>query len=188
MDIIKEYDIKGYRFFDEPYSMNIYGVRNKHNKPNVFNDILGVVYNNGHTTINAQFPATLDPGTHWLINPMDRGGAAAIFPGQYPGVWQLGKFKGTDALLQIKPIKVYRDNNRDAYFDYLIESFTEGNYGIFLHQHFQNREVAETIDLSSAGCVVPQTIRDWDYFFKLIKMQVLVGRGNVYSFTLFEEK
>jgi len=186
LDVIKEYKLKGYAFFEQPYSMNIYAIRNKVQAPNKFNDILGVIYNNGLTPVNVQMPATVDPGTHWLLNPMDRGGAAAIIPGQYRGLWRLSKFKGTDALLQIRPIRVYRDNNKDARFDYHISSATEGDYGIFLHQHFQKVDIATEINTSSAGCVVPQRIIDWEYFFEVIKLQITYGLGDTFTFTLFE--
>lgn len=185
-DIINEYKLKGYMFFDQPYSMNIYAIRNRLQSPNKFNDILGVIYNNGLVTVNVQIPATVDPGTHWLKNPMDKGGAAAIAPNQYRGLWQLGKFKGSDALIQIRPVKVYRDGNRDATFDYNPSSITEGMYGIFLHQHFQDMDIAFNIDTSSAGCVVPQRIVDWTYFFDIIKLQVRYKLGDTFTFTLFE--
>ena len=184
--IKEEFDKRGYRFFTEPYSMNIYAIRNKTQAPNKFNDILGVAYSNGLTTVQCEFPATVDPGTNWLVNPMDRGGAAAIVPGQYLALWKLGTFKGTRALIQIRPIKVYRDNNRNEVFDYNPRDITEGMYGIFLHQHFQGIDIASIVGTSSAGCVVPQRLVDWKYFFDVIELQRENGLGDTYTFTLFE--
>lgn len=165
--------------------MNIYGIRNPIQAPNKFNDILGVIYNNGLTTVRCEFPATVDPGTHWLINPMDRGGAAAIVEGQYRKLWQLGTFNKTLALIQVSPIKVYRDNDRNTTFDYNPISITEGNYGIFLHPHFQSNDLAAEIGNSSAGCVVPQRTMDFNYFMNIISLQAVRGLGKTYTFTLF---
>lgn len=173
-------------FFEQPYSMNLYAIRAKKGI-NSFDDLLGVTYNDGNHQFTNEYPCTVDPGVPWLLNPMDQGGAAAVVEGQYRGVWQLGKFHNTPALIQIRPILVYRDNDRNTTFEYGAKK-TEGNYGIFLHQHFQGTNSAARIDKSSAGCIVPQTLTDWSHLFNVLQKQINAGLGDTFSFTLFSKQ
>ena len=187
--IEQKYKEKGYAFFSRPFSMNVFGVRSSNRIAGAFDDYLGVIYN---TDLNEQelyvIACTLDAGAPWLLKPMDPGGAAGIVPGQYRNLWQLGTFKGTDALIQINPVKIYRDNNRDLTLDYSADRTTEGDYGIFLHEHFQFLEKAEEVKDSSAGCVVPERKSTHKKFINILKMQVTARLGNRYSFTVFDEK
>jgi len=182
MSIIDLYKSKNYRFFSDPYSMNVYGIRSG-KRSNKFDDVLGVIYSDGFNTFTREYPCTVDPGIPWLIAPMDPGGTAAIVEGQYRSLWRMGTFKGRRALIQITPIKVYRDNNRNQTFEYGT-NMTEGMYGIFLHPSFQGADASE-VDRSSAGCIVPRRDVDFEHFMQTLDLQVLAGLGNTFTFTLF---
>ena len=74
---------------------------------------------------------------HWqgVENIMREEGVAILKPGQYRGSHKLRLHQGKYmALGQQKPVKVYRDNNRDANYD-LDESKTDtGLFGINIHR------------------------------------------------------
>src|SRR5690606_4080192 len=59
---------------------------------------------------------TTDPGTYWLNNPINRLGTAILKPNQWIDCWQIGNHKGDPkhpALVQVKPVTVWRDSYRD---------------------------------------------------------------------------
>lgn len=58
--------------------------------------------------------AATRPGTHYLREPMNSNGTACLVPGRNPSSHELGLHKGTPALVQTRPVKVWRDGDRDA--------------------------------------------------------------------------
>jgi hypothetical protein len=189
-EIQKIFAKKGYAFFTGPFNINFFAVRGTPRRPDAFDDVLFVVYQDADKNpVIKIFEGTVDPGIPWLVHPMNPGGAAAIAPGQYRGVWQLGKFKNTDALIQCGKFKIFRDNNKDAIFDYDLSTIHDSlpSDGIFFHEHFQKPDVAEFVDKSSAGCVVPKRRSEHREIMKLLKLQSAAGLGNKFTFTLFNE-
>ena len=74
---------KGYKIFTRPFELNIVGIRADSTKPNSFDDSLNIFYKtlDGKWKFQ-QFPATTDPGTYWLANPMSSKGTAILKHGQ----------------------------------------------------------------------------------------------------------
>lgn len=182
-----------YRFFERPHSLNIFGIRNENKEADKFDDIIGLAWTQKDAEGDLQkcarvFWGTLDSGAYYLQNPMDPGGAAGIVEGQYLKVWQLGKFLGQPALIQVTSFKVYRDANRDTILDYNPKRATSGLYGIFLHEHYQNQKIAQHVQRSSAGCVVPQDRDDHKYLIDKCLRQINAGLGNTFSFSIFTQK
>lgn len=63
-------------------------------------------------------PAATRPGTHYLRNPMDPSrGTACIRPGHHRLCWGRGLHKGRQAFVQVGPIVVSRDADRDLILD-----------------------------------------------------------------------
>lgn len=186
------YEEKGYVFFTQPFSMNIYGIRNAVRKSNNFDDILGVFYyNKNGVGLDFQIACTVDPGRDWLIKPMmPEYGTAAIVPGQYRRVWKRGEFKTEPALIQVGSFRLFRDNDRDDQLDYNPEQTAVWGpqAGIFLHANFQRHDPAQDVGPSSAGCVVPESRRDHINFFSRIDQQSANGLGDLYTFSLFDQK
>jgi hypothetical protein len=113
---------KGYVFFDDAnkkLNLNLIGVRRDNQGTNEFDDFMLLVYREEELMIQERYSITTDPGKYWLENPMNPKGTAILVPGQYRSTWQLGKHQGKyEALVQRKPVKVYRDNNKDEIIDY----------------------------------------------------------------------
>ena len=98
------------------------------------------------------FAATTDPGITSMTKPVSYKGCAILVPGQYRSAWKLGYHKGKyEAIVQYKPVKVYRDNNKDAVYDFNPKTVEEGTFGINIHKAGKH---STQVDNWSAGCQV----------------------------------
>ena len=184
---------KGYKWFESgDYNVNIVGVRNSETDgkvTNKFDDCLTVSYKiDGEWQFHC-FKCTTDPGTHWVEHPMMESGVAILKPGQYRGSHRIGLHQGKyEALTQAKPLKVYRDNNRDDKYDLIESNVHEGIYGINIHRATKWEGKKSTqIDKWSAGCQVIAANDDFKLFMEIIKKGAGIW-GNSFSYTLIESK
>ena len=117
---------KGHKFFENgDYNVNIVGVRNSatDNKvTNKFDDWMTISYKvNGEWNFHC-YDCTTDPGKYWVDNLLNPDGVAIVVPGQYRGSHQIGLHQGKyEALRQMKPIKVWRDDNEDNVYDHIAD-------------------------------------------------------------------
>ena len=178
---------KDYRFFENGnYNLNIFGIRATERNTNTFNDLICVMYKEAGVMQLRQFAATTDPGEYWVKNPMSSGGCAAMVEGQYLSAYTIGKHFGTDALVQVAPVKCYRDNDKDGIMRYDKASITEGLYGINIHSAWAV-ERANTVDKWSAGCQVFQNRAEFKSFIALCNKAMKSGMGSTFTYTLFYE-
>lgn len=185
---------KDYKFFDTPdkkLNINIIGVRRDNQGTNTFDDYLLVMYRDKEEMITQHWEATTDPGKYWLENPMNPKGTAVLIPGQYRGTWKIGKHQNSyEALVQRKPVKVWRDNNKDEVIDY--ESFStlnpvdEGFFGINIHRSNPYTE-SYVVNKWSAGCQVFKRVQDFVEFMDLCRQSSKIY-GNSFTYTLIDEK
>lgn len=137
----------------------ILGMRTQPSSPNQFDDWICWVDEDKPETFLA-VAGTTDPGTYWLTTPGKTKGTAVVKPGFYALLWGWGKHKGQyEALVQIRPVAVYRDNDRDAICDYgtyesgAVVPVDVGLFGINLHR--ANSSAKSTrVEKWSAGCQV----------------------------------
>lgn len=186
--IIKE---KGYAFFSNGrYNLNIIGVRKNNNNKvtNKYDDILCVMYKDNTGWIKKLYKITTEPGTYYMQKELGNPkGTAILVPGQYRGCWKIGKHNGKyDALVQQKPVKVYRDGNKDDIYDMYNEVIHEGLFGINIHRSNQGFNRA-TVDMYSAGCQVFCNYKDFNEFMELCKKQSKLY-GNSFTYTLIDEE
>jgi hypothetical protein len=178
---------KGYAFFENgDYNINIIGIRNSDtgNKvTNVFDDLLTVSYKIGDVWHFKKWAATTDPGTKGVKEFHNAQGVARLVPGQYRGSHAIGLHQGKyEALKQAKPVKVYRDANKDMTYD--TKLITEGIYGINIHKAGADSTYVENW---SEGCQVFKKSADFDEFMALVKKAATL-HGNSFSYTLLESK
>ena len=185
---------KGYKWFEDPsnkgYDVNIVGVRNNKTKgrvTNAFDDHITISYKIDGEWYFECFKCTTDPGTHWVENIMREEGVAILKPGLYRGSHKLrlhaGKYM---ALGQQKPVKVYRDNNRDGKYDLIEESIQEGIFGINIHRATGRSGGTSTrVDKWSAGCQVIANNDDWHCFLDICQT-ARENWGNSFTYTLIE--
>jgi hypothetical protein len=196
-DIAALYARKKHVFFSaKPYDLNLFGIRaaTTDQTPDRYDDYLGCAWVDENNLQHVQYwPATTDPGKDALINPRfyeaQRNGTAILVPGQYRAAYELGRF-GTGhwshtALMQVRPVRIYRDNNRDAILDF-DTPITEGMYGICIHASVLYGE-STAIGLFSAGCQVFRAYSDYRECLRLCQQQIAHGLGNSFTYTLFTE-
>ena len=177
---------KGYQLFDDAkgHDLNIVGIRTASTEEEKFNDWLTVFYIFDAVWNYFAFPATTDPGLFYRKNPINVKGTAIVVPGQYRGVYKVGRHRGYKALQQQKPITVFRDSNRDAKLDTMGSKET-GGFGINIHRANAHRP-STVVGKWSAGCRV---LQDPDHFQFLLTLceRGKEKFGNSFSYTLLEE-
>jgi hypothetical protein len=178
---------KGYAFFESgDYNLNIIGIRNSDTGSkvtNVFDDLLTVSYKIGDVWHFKKWAATTDPGTKGVKEFHNAQGVARLVPGQYRGSHAIGLHQGKyEALKQAKPVKVYRDANKDMTYD--TKLITEGIYGINIHKAGADSTYVENW---SEGCQVFKKSADFDEFMGLVKKAATL-HGNSFTYTLLESK
>lgn len=149
--------------------------------PNQFNDrrmVIEIV--NGRPKIALNFEATTEPGYHYTYRPMNPRGAARIAFGQYKS-WRVGIHGNSEpheALVQVAPIKVYRDANRDM--QRTGDAIDEGLFAV--NQHWGYDYPRTNISLASAGCLVGRTRDGHREFMRLIKQDKRYQMNKSYLF------
>ena len=193
---VKDYDFeklfkkKGYAFFTKgAYNLNIIGVRSAGRQiTNNFDDVLVLVFKTPSDSWSRQvYQITTDPGRYYMLNPANNKGTAILVPGQYRGAYKIdlhrGKYK---ALCQRnKPVKVWRDNNKDDVYDWNPATLDEGMFGINIHKA---GKLSQRVNTWSAGCQVFANEIDFKSFMSYCNKQVAQGLGNCFTYTLLNEE
>ena len=185
------FDAKGFAFFDGglSYNLNIIGVRNRSREVNDFDDHILAIYRDdeGVMVVDA-YQATTDPGKRYLTRPINIKGAAILCPGQYRGVYTIGMHRGKyEALCQLgRPVKVWRDNNKDEVLDHVADQVDEGWYGINVHRAHPMREL-DKVEGYSAGCQVFASPTDFSEFMQNCRRSTKLY-GSRLTYTLIDEE
>ena len=192
---VKNYDFenlfkkKGYTYFTEGvYNLNIIGIRAAGvNITNSFDDILVLVYKTPNGSWSRQlYQITTDPGQSYMAKPCNPKGTAILVPGQYKGAYKIGIHRGKyRALCQKKPVKVYRDNNKNAIYDYDPNNLEEGMFGINIHKA---GKTSKRVDTWSAGCQVFSSETEFKAFMNFCQKQIDNKRGETFTYTLLKEE
>ena len=177
---------KGYVWFEgaKDYDLNIVGVRNSatgNKVTNVFDDTMTVSYKVNGQWVFKQWQCTTDPGTKGVKEFHNINGVARLVEGQYRGSHTIGLHQGKyEALKQSKPVKVYRDANKDMTYD---ETKTEtGIFGINIHKAGADSTYVENW---SEGCQVFKKSADFDTFMIIAKEAAKI-HGTSFTYTLIE--
>lgn len=167
------------------YNLNIFGIRANESVSNAFNDCIGVLYKENNQWKCQKYEATTDPGLISRTNPVDSRGCAILQDGYHRSVFRMGYHQGKyPALVQVKPLPLWRDNNRDNKLDHTGPTYNE-IVGINIH-HASNTGKSKQVDNWSAGCQVIADIKDWNNFWNLIATSSK-RFGHVFSYALFTE-
>ena len=189
-DFQKIFKKKNYAFFTNgAYNLNIIGVRAANRKvTNTFDDYIVVIYKTKTGTWNKRlFEATTDPGLSYIKSPInEKIGTAILVPGQYRSAYKVGKHKNKyKALVQNKPVKVYRDRNKDNIYDCNPNSIEEGIFGINIHKAGTSSKL---VDKWSAGCQVISSNLEFNCFMSLVDKQLANIKGDTFTYTLLNEE
>ena len=184
---------KGYKWFENgDYNLNIVGVRNGETGTEVtnkFDDFLTLSYKvNGEWNFHC-YDCTTDPGKYWVDNLMNPDGVAIVVPGQYRSSHKIGLHQGKyEALRQQKPIKVWRDDNKDNVYDHIADDIQDGIFGINIHRatKYPGKESTQ-VDKWSAGCQVIAAYNDFEEFMNVM-YKARDAWSNSFTYTLIESK
>jgi hypothetical protein len=159
-------------------AFHIIGTRSKANEKNKFDDYFYLIKG----PIMYVYSGTTNPGTHWLKNLLNPKGTAVLKPGQYVDAYQLGLHQGKyEALVQRKPVTVYRDGDKDDTAEEQGKEDT-GLFGINMHRA-NSAAISKFIDKWSAGC---QVLDNPEQFKTLISSCKTTGR-KAFTYTLLRE-
>ncbi len=177
---------KGYELYTKPNQLNIVGIRSTSTIPNRFDDEIHVFYKVAPLKWHYHvYKVTTDPGTFWLRNPMQPQGTAILAQGQYKGAYRIGLHQGKyKALVQVKPITVIRDYDRDAKLDFRNGIKSKGLFGINIHRASLNG-ITKQVDKYSAGCQVFANINEFKEFLSLCEKHLTLY-GNSFTYTLID--
>ena len=173
------------------YNLNIVGVRTASRTSNAFDDNLFCVYRAEEEWKLWHWYITTDPGTYYLENPMNVNGTAILCAGQHRGAWQFGVHRSKyPALVQQKPVKVWRDSNRDATINLDIPNpvAQEGFWGLNFHR--SSNKGSTKVGKWSAGCQVFAHPTDFIQFLGLCSKQIENSPGkswDTFTYTLLED-
>ena len=180
---------KGYKWFENgDYNLNIVGIRNSETLEEVtnkFDDCMTVSYKVEGLWNRHCFSCTTDPGKYWTENLLNEDGVAILKENQYRSTYQIGLHQGKyQALKQVKPVEVYRDDNLDNCYDLNESSVQEGMFGINIHRATSYEGATSTqIDKWSAGCQVIASNDDFALFMEIVNKAADVW-GNSFTYTL----
>ena len=175
---------KGYAWFTGHESINLVGIRHPDERSNKFNDWMTCTWcdDYGHWTFR-RWPCTTDPGVYYRENPLNVRGSAIMAPGQYRGAYTLGTHKGYNAIVQAKPVSVWRDNNKDETLDWDGVTST-GLYGLNIHRAHASR-TSGNVDRWSAGCQVLANPHDYAELLAIVRRSCS-RYGDHFTYTLLE--
>lgn len=176
----------GLKTFNRPNELNIIGIRSSNTVSNKFDDVLHVCYTTELGTWHQHiFHCTTDPGTYFLNRPMNSLGTALLKHGQYLNAYQLGIHRGKyKALVQRKPVTVYRSKNGDTNIDSKAGHTQTGLFGINIH-HASGNGTTEDVSRWSAGCQVIANINDFKELIALAEKHAK-QYGNQFTYTLLD--
>ncbi len=175
-----------YLVYDQPYRVNIVGLRSNQTTANRFDDEIHVFFKTDSKNWQQHiFKATTDPGTYWLQNPSSPQGTAILAQGQYKNAYQIGMHQGKyKALVQRAPVTVMRDYDRNALLDFFNGTPATGLFGINIHRASVNG-TTKYVDKYSAGCQVFANSSDFETFLQLCEKHSSLY-GNSFTYTLID--
>lgn len=176
---------KGYKWFEgKDLMLNIIGVRNSstgQKVTNLFDDHLTLTYTVDGVEHFHSWPATTDPGTKGVMKFGNKAGVARLVEGQYIDSHIIRLHAGKyEALGQNKPVKVYRDADRNMV--YAEDRTQEGLFGINIHKAGSDSTFVENW---SEGCQVFKKSTHFEEFMAICRKARAI-HGNKFTYTLIE--
>jgi len=179
---------KGYAWFDDAankgFDVNIVGIRNASTGQvvtNVFDDHLTISYKENGVWKFHSWAATTDPGKKGVKEYHNAAGVARLVEGQYRSSHIIRLHQGKyEALGQNKPVKVWRDANKDMVYDE--NKIQAGVFGINIHKAGADSTYVENW---SEGCQVFKRSADFEEFMKICRKAKDI-HGNNFTYTLIK--
>ena len=214
ISVMEFYGLEVFKDNSKDYNFNILNIRSLNKVAGKFDDIQYIFWRKPiGNWVNLSYKVTVDPGIPYLLKPLTKKGTAIVLPGQYKGLWKIGKHKGKYlALVQKQDIMVVRDNNMDEVLNvptyYMIKDVWDdlnhdlqtddytymadykigvqkGYFGINCHRA-SSLTLKESVGYYSAGCCVYQNNEEYEYFIELC-ISSANKWGNSFTATWLDE-
>jgi hypothetical protein len=188
-DIIGSAQKLGYNIDKRPNKLNIIGVRNSNaTSQEKFDDLIAYfTYDKNGNLVGKLVPGTTDPSTVFLKSPINVKGAAILKSGQYKDAYAIGLHRNQyEALVQVKPVTVIRDADRNALINYFAPTQT-GLYGINIHKAQKGKNNEDIIGTDSAGCQVFRNLTDYMDMMRMAQTS-RKNHGNSFTYTLIDQR
>lgn len=191
---------KGFAVFERGrFNLNVVGTRHWNRVAGGYDDVMNVCYfDNTDRWVHRQFAWSLDSGRPGLLKPVNRLGTGIIAEGQYRSAWELGQHgisggrQGYRALVQCKPIRVHRDDNRDALLNTDIPTVVAPALSR-INVHASSRDPYSLkggprtrIGPWSVACMVSEQNEDFVEFMQLCERQNEVGFGPKVTISIID--
>lgn len=189
--ILEQVEELGHVVFTQgPYNLNLIAVRSPNTEAGLYDDRLHLVFRDGFNRWqDLSLACTTDPGAYWLRHPGRVQGTAILKAGQYRGAYRVGLHRRRyPALVQARPVTVWRDNSRDTTLDHRPGSEQSGLFGINIH-HGGTKDpdgIGDDVGRWSAGCTVIGDLDDWTIFWSIVSRSAELY-GDRFTYTLIEE-
>lgn len=163
-------------------AFQLVGVRSLADAPDSFDDDIYVISEIGKGLF-FRTSCTTNPGVYWLKSFMNPKGTAVLKPDQYINTYEIGKHKGMYvALVQCRPVTVYRDNNKNNKADEIGMKEDTGYFGINIHKA-NSSVTSKIINQWSAGCQVVNDPIDYAFIIDSCKQ----AGFKQFTYTLLKE-
>lgn len=185
-DLFKVYQRKGYVIFEDdskPYNLNYGAIRDMGGQ---WNDEFFMFWKYKGKWSLISWMGTTDPGAYYLKNPLSVTGTAILSEGQHRGLFKSGMHKGQySALVQAKPVKVYRDADKDEIPEIDKQISETGMFGINSHRAHSEAEI-KVIGKYSAGCQVTLNPDEYEIMLRLAE-KAFDCWGDTLTYTLLNK-
>ena len=187
-DVLNAAREEGHKIFEnysKDYNLNIIGVRDPTPELDDFGCRLWAIWNTRAGWQSRDWQITTLPGSYYLQKRLlNWEGCAILAPGQYRGAYKIRLHRGLyKAVCQDRPVRVFRDGDRDDEFDLDPAKLRSGNYGINIHQ--PGTANAWRVYTNSAGCQVFKRQADFREFMWLAGRGAALW-GNRFTYTLLD--
>jgi len=184
---------KNYKWFEN--QINLIGIRTKLQVPDVFNDLLFLVYKNEKgEEVMFTTTYTTEPGVYYQKHLLNPKGCWVMMPNQMIDAYKLGLHQGKADHKCLKSVgKIYglREDDKDGIVlndKDAIASWVEGNtVGANFHGAKKLIDLTEIVGQNSAGC---QVINRWskkEEVCAIAKLYEKVNNGLI-TYTLLTEQ
>lgn len=179
--------------FTKPFDVTLGGIRTKDNVANTFNDWLFASYwNEKKELVSVILAGTTDAGLTARLKPTNPKGVVIIQHGiQHRGVYRLENpkvvpsergHKGKEAFRQVKPMKYWRDNNKNN----ILETGSNEEFTLsFTNGHDMGTRGMQ-VNNWSEGCW-GSTEKNMQLLYDMGWLQFNNGLGRIFSFAMLHE-
>lgn len=167
---------------------NIISIRTTLSVPDIFNDILCLVYFKDGKEVLKTYAITTEPGVYYQKKLLNPNGCAIIALGQYVDAYSIGFHQGkTDhkCLRQTGKINVIRDKDLNGIVGDSGSMFSGSDFGCNIHGANKLTRT-EKIGAWSAGCQVFQNWKDKEEFITICESFKLACQ-NKFTYSLIKE-